>query len=295
MEDVLQLLISVLNLGSIYALLALGLVVVFGLLGFLNFAHGDLMTLFGYALFFMLAWGTPFFLAAPLAIIFAGICAVAMERIAFRPLRGRSPMTLLITSFAISGALHVLFQILISPRSKPIPIPELFSGYVTIGEVFISRAQIFTVVIAIGALVLLNLFLARSRLGVALRASADDFDISRAMGIKANNVIALAFFLSGLLAGIAALLWISQRGAVFPTLGLTPMIKALIAAIIGGLTNLRGALYGGFLLGALEAVLLNVLPDEYVVFRDAHVLLVLIVFLVFRPNGIVATNPEPMR
>ena len=128
-----------------------------------------------------------------------------------------------------------------------------------------------------------------------MRASAADFDIARVLGIRANRVIALAFFLSGILAGIAALLWISQRGAVFPALGLTPMIKALIAAIIGGLSNLKGALYGGFLLGALEALLLYTLPDDLVVFRDAAVLLVLIVFLVFRPNGIIATNPEPMR
>lgn len=295
MEEFIQYLIAVLNLGSIYALLALGLVVVFGQLGFLNFAHGDLMTLFGYSLLFQLGWGIPFWLAVLVAIGFAGFCALLMERIAFRPLRGRSPMTLLITSFAISGALHVIFQVAISPRSKPIPIPEFLSGYITFGEVFISRAQIFTVIVAISSLILLRMFLARSRLGIALRASAADFDVARTVGIRANRVIALAFFLSGALAGVAALLWISQRGAVHPALGLTPMIKALIAAIIGGLANPKGALYGGFLLGLLEATLLFILPDNLVVFRDAAVLLLLIIFLVFRPNGIIATNPEPMR
>ena len=295
MDAFIQYLISILNLGSIYALLALGLVVVFGQLGFLNFAHGDLMTLFGYALLFMLAWGLPFFVAVVLAIGFAGFSALLMERIAFRPLRGRSPMTLLITSFAISGALHVIFQVAISPRSKPIPIPEFLSGYITFGDVFISRAQIFTIIVAFSSLALLRLFLARSRLGISLRASAADFDVARAMGIKANQVIALAFFLSGALAGVAALLWISQRGAVHPALGLTPMIKALIAAIIGGLANPKGALYGGFLLGALEATLLQILPDNLVVFRDAVVLMLLIGFLVYRPNGIISSNPEPMR
>jgi len=295
MEEFIQYLIAVVNLGSIYALLALGLVVVFGQLGFLNFAHGDLMTLFGYALLFQTAWGVPFWLAVLIAILFAGFCAVAMERIAFRPLRGQSPMSLLITSFAISGALHVIFQVTISPRSKPVPIPEFLSGYITIGEVFIGRAQIFTIIVAVAALLLLKVFLTNSRLGIALRASASDFDVARVMGIRANRVIALAFFLSGILAGIAALLWIAQRGAVFPTLGLTPLIKALIAAIIGGLSNPKGALYGGFFLGALEATLLHILPDDYVVFRDAVVLLILVFFLVFRPNGIIATNPEPMR
>jgi len=294
-EEFIQYLIAVVNLGSIYALLALGLVVVFGQLGFLNFAHGDLMTLFGYALLFQTAWGVPFWLAVLIAILFAGFCAVAMERIAFRPLRGKSPMSLLITSFAISGALHVIFQVAISPRSKPIPIPEFLSGYITFGEVYIGRAQIFTIIVALASLLLLKVFLTNSRLGIALRASAADFDVARVMGIRANRVIALAFFLSGILAGIAALLWIAQRGAVFPTLGLTPLIKALIAAIIGGLSNPKGALYGGFFLGALEATLLNILPDDYVVFRDAVVLLILVFFLVFRPNGIIATNPEPMR
>ena len=154
MDTLLQFLVSVLNLGSIYALLALGLAVVFGLLGFLNFAHGDLMALFGYALFFMLSWGTPFLPAALMAIVFAGFCAVLMERVAFRPLRGRSPMTLLITSFAISGALHVIFQVMISPKSKPIPIPDFLSGYITYGNLFIGRAQIFTIIIAISTLVI---------------------------------------------------------------------------------------------------------------------------------------------
>ncbi len=295
MEEFIQYLISILNLGSIYALLALGLVVVFGQLGFLNFAHGDLMTLFGYALLFQIGWGLPFWIAVVIAIMFAGGCAVMMERVAFRPLRGRSPMTLLITSFAISGALHVVFQVAISPRSKPIPIPEFLSGYITMGDLFISRAQIFTIIVAFTSLILLRIFLARSRLGICLRASASDFDVARTMGIQANRVIAMAFFLSGVLAGMAALLWISQRGAVHPALGLTPMIKALIAAIIGGLSNPKGALYGGFLLGGLEATLLQILPDNLVVFRDAIVLLLLIVFLVYRPNGIISSNPEPMR
>ena len=295
MESFIQFLVSFLSLGGIYALLALGLVVVFGLLGFLNFAHGDLMTLFGYFMVFALAAGIPFIVAAPLGIAFSGLCALLMERIAFRPLRGRSPMTLLITSFAISGALHVCFQIFIGTKPKPIPIPDYLAGYFAVGDILISRPQVVSIFVAFAGLAILNLFLSKSRVGISLRAAAADFNVARTFGIKANGVIALAFFLSGILAGIAGLLWISQRGAVLPTLGVTPMVKALIAAIIGGLANPRGALYGGFLLGGLEAAFLNILPDQYVIFRDAAVLLVLIVFLLYRPNGIIATNPEPMR
>ncbi|MGB0848119.1 MAG: branched-chain amino acid ABC transporter permease [Thiolinea sp.] len=295
MEAFIQFLVTVLSLGGVYGLLALGLATVFGLLGFLNFAHGDLMTICGYTLFFLLLAGTPFPLAAILGIIMAGLAAVAMERIAFRPLRGRSPMTLLITTFAISLALHVIFQIFISPKPQPIPIPEYLSGYLTFGEVYIAKAQIIAIVMSVLALIGLNLFVNHTNAGNSLKAASNDFDVARSLGIRANRMIALAFFLSGILAGIAAIIWISQRGSVIPTLGLTPMIKALIAVIIGGLSNPRGALYGGMLLGALEAAALYLLPSDLVLYRDAIVLLVLIMFLVWRPNGIIATNPEPAR
>lgn len=295
MEQFVQFLISVLSLGGTYALLALGLATVFGLLGFLNFAHGDLMTICGYTMFFLIASGVSFVIAAPVGILAAGLAAVLMERVAFRPLRGRSPMSLLITSFAISLALHVSFQIFISPKSKPIPIPSFFSGYLTLGDIYVSKAQVASIIVSILALLLLSAFMTRTRVGVALRAAASDFSVARAMGINANKMIMLAFAISGLLAGIAAVMWIIQRGAVSPTMGQGPMIKALIAVIIGGLSHPRGALYGGFILGALEAVFLYVLPDEYVLYRDAAVLLALIGFLMMRPNGVIAPNVEQMR
>lgn len=295
MEQFIQFLVSVLSLGGTYALLALGLATVFSLLGFLNFAHGDLMTVCGYGLFFLLAAGVPFPIAVLLAISLAGLAAIAMERIAFRPLRGRSPMSLLITSFAISLALHVSFQIFISPKSKPIPIPSYFSGYLTFGDIYIAKAQIMAVIVSVVTLFGLNAFITKTRVGVALRAAASDFTVARSMGINANKMIMLAFGLSGVLAGIAAVMWIAQRGAVFPAMGLTPMVKALIAVIIGGLSNPKGALYGGFLLGFLEACFLYILPDQFIIYRDAAVLLALIGFLMIRPNGIIATNAEPMR
>lgn len=295
MEQFIQFGITVLSLGGIYALLALGLSVVFGLMGFLNFAHGDLMTVTGYGLYFAVLAGLPFALAIPLAVILAMVAAVAMERIAFRPLRGRSPMSLLITSFAVSLALHVCFQIFISPKSRPIPIPSWLSGHLTFGDVFVSKAQLAAIVIAGLSLVALGLFVSRSRLGVSLRAAAADFEVARIMGIPANRVISLAFALSGLMAGLAAVVWIAQRGAVYPAMGLNPMIKALIAVIIGGLSSPRGALFGGLLLGFLEALFLFLLPKDLVLYRDAGVLLTLILFLMWRPGGLVAPVSEPMR
>ena len=295
MDQLIQFFVTVLSLGGVYGLLALGLATVFGLLGFLNFAHGDLMTVCGYTVFFLLAAETPFPIAAMLGIMMAGIAALLMERIAFRPLRGRSPMTLLITTFAISLALHVIFQIFISPKAQPIPVPGYLSGYITFGDVFVAKAQIYAIVAALLAVIGLNLFMNYTQMGNSLKAASDDFDVARSVGIRADRMIALAFFVSGVLAGIAAIIWISQRGSVTPTMGLTPMIKALIAVIIGGLSNPKGALYGGMLLGLLEAMALYLLPSDLVLYRDAIVLLVLIMFLVWRPNGIIATNPEPAR
>ena len=295
MDQFIQFFVTVLSLGGVYGLLALGLATVFGLLGFLNFAHGDLMTICGYTVFFLMVAGTPFPLAALLGILMAGFAAMLMERIAFRPLRGRSPMTLLITTFAISLALHVIFQVFISPKPQPIPVPEYLSGYITFGDIFVAKAQIIAIVASIAALVGLNLFVNHTQAGNSLKAASDDFEVARSVGIRADRMIALAFFLSGILAGIAAIIWISQRGSVTPTLGLTPMIKALIAVIIGGLSNPKGALYGGMLLGFLEATALYLLPSDLVLYRDAIVLVVLIVFLVWRPNGIIAINPEPAR
>ena len=295
MEVFIQYVVTVLSLGGVYALLALGLATVFGLIGFLNFAHGDLMTVCGYTIFFAVSSGWPFPIAAALGIVVAAIAAMMMERIAFRPLRGRSPMTLLITSFAISLALHVSFQVFIGPKHKPIPIPDYLDGYYTLGGVFVAKAQILSIIASVSAMLGLSYFMTHSRLGNNLRATAADFDVARAMGIKSNRMVALAFLISGVLAGVATLIWIAGRGSVFPTMGLTPMVKALIAVIIGGLANPKGALYGGLLLGALEATFLFILPSEFSLYRDALVLLVLIIFLMFRPNGIIATNPEPSR
>jgi len=295
MELFIQYILTVLSLGGIYALLALGLATVFGLIGFLNFAHGDLMTICGYTMLACLAGGMPFPVAAVIGVIAAGLAAVSMERVAFRPLRGKSPMTLLITSFAIALALHVCFQVFIGTIAKPIPIPSVLSGYYTIGDVFVSKSQILAIVASVLAVLGLNYFMTRSRLGNNLRATAADFDVARAMGINANKMIALAFFISGLLAGIAALIWIAERGSVFPTMGLSPMVKALIAVIIGGLSHPKGALYGGLLLGALEATFLFILPSKLALYRDAVVLVALILFLIYRPNGIISTNPEPAR
>jgi branched-chain amino acid transport system permease protein len=286
---------NALSLGGIYALLALGLAVVYSILGLINFAHGALMTLTGYVLVFAAMAGLPFFVAAPVAIAVVMVSAVLLERIAFRPVRGASGATMLLTSFAVAVLLQLAFQLFISTRPQVVPLPEFLTATLDFGGFAIGVNRVISVVVAIVVLIALNLFLRRTILGLAMRAAADDFNVTRLMGIRANRVIATAFALSGLLAGIAAMLWIAQRSSVDPMMGLVPVLKAFIAATLGGLGSLLGAVLGGLLLGAIEIYLAAYLPDSMLPFQGAITLGIVILVLVVRPQGLIGPRREAVR
>ncbi len=287
MDLLLQQTVNAFALGGTYALLALGLAVVFSIMGLINFAHGELMTITGYVLMYCGIAGISFLLAVPLAIAVAMLAAVLMERIAFRPVRNSSGATMLVTSFAVSMILQVLFQNFISTRSQPVILPQILSDSVTIGGLVIGVNKIAAIVATIVMLVFLDTFMKRQKTGIAMRAAAEDFGIARLMGIRANTVIAGAFALSGLLAGGAAGVWVSQRSSVAPHLGFLPVVKAFIAAILGGLGSLRGAVAGGFLLGFIEIYLAAFLPPELQEFRESIGLSIVVLVLLFRPNGLI--------
>jgi len=286
---------NALSLGGIYALLALGLAVVYSILGLINFAHGALMTLTGYVLVFAAIIGLPFYLAAPLAIMIIMASAVLLEMVAFRPVRGASGATMLLTSFAVAVLLQLAFQLFISTRPQIVPLPEFLTATLDFGGFAIGVNRVISVVVAILVLLALNLFLRRSILGLAMRAAADDFNVTRLMGIRANRVIATAFALSGLLAAIAAVLWIAQRSSVDPMMGLVPVLKAFIATTLGGLGSLLGAVLGGLLLGGIEIYLAAYLPDQALPFQGAIALGIVILVLVVRPQGLVGTSNEASR
>ncbi|NRF17681.1 branched-chain amino acid ABC transporter permease [Agrobacterium pusense] len=288
MDMFLQQLVNALSLGGTYALLALGLAVVFSIMGLINFAHGELMTAAGYGLCFALIVGMPFGVAVIFALAVAIVLVLLMERTAFRPVRGASGTTLLLTSFAVSAILRVLFQNFISARPKPVPMPMSLSGTIEIGGLHIGVIQAISILATILMLVGLNLFLRTTVLGRAMRAASEDFAIVRLMGIRANAVVATAFAISGLLAGVAGILWVAQRGSVDPLMGFLPVLKAFIAAIIGGLGSLSGAVAGGFLLGFIEVFLQAYLPDSLLSYRDAFTILLVIAVLLFAPQGLLA-------
>lgn len=287
MEIAVQQILNALSLGGTYALLALGLAVVFSVLGMINFAHGELMTIAGYTLFFSIAAGLPLWVSIPAALAIAALAATLMERIAFRPLRGASGTTLLLTSFAVSGVLQVLFQATISTRPRPVPVPDVLAGAMTVGPFHVGVIQMLSLATTLLMVVLLTLFLKHTTIGLAIRAAAIDFPMTRMMGVRANRVIAVAFAISGLLAGVSGLLWVAQRGSVDPLMGFLPVLKAFIAAILGGIGSLSGAVAGGFLLGFIEIALQAVLPDALLPFRDAVALTAVIAVLLYRPEGLI--------
>ena len=287
MDIFLQQLVNAVALGGTYALLALGLAIVFSVMGLINFAHGELMTATGYGIFFSLAAGLPFTVALAAGVGLAIVLAVSMERVAFRPVRRASPTIMLLTSFAVSTILHILMQNLISARPKAIPIPDVLAGAVTVGSLQIGSIQLLSIAVTAISLVLLTFFFRATLLGIGMRAAAEDFDVARLMGINANRVIAVAFALSGFLAGIAGILWLFQRGSVDPLMGFVPVLKAFIAVVLGGMGSLVGAVAGGFILGVVEVLLRAFLPDSLLSYRDAISLSIVIAILYFYPDGLV--------
>lgn len=286
MTTAIEVLVNTVSLGGTYALLALGLAVVFSMMRLVNFAHGELMTITGYTMFFCLSAGLPWVALAGVGIGAAAIAAVLMERIAFRPFRDANPMTLLLTSLAISLLLQVLFQDFISARAKGVPVPDAISGSVQLGPINIGTIQLISATTSLAMLFLLTVFFRRAKLGISMRAAAEDFAVTRLMGVRANRVIAAAFALSGLLAGVAGVLWVAQRGTVDPLMGFTPVLKAFTAAIIGGLGSLTGAVAAGFLLGFFEVGLQTYLPQDALKYRDALVWVLVIAVLLWRPHGL---------
>ncbi len=287
MELVVQQFVNALSLGGIYALLALGLAIVFSIMGMVNFAHGEIMTLGGYAMWVAtVAFGAPLPLVLAAAVLTGMAAAVTMERVAFRPVRGSSGATMLLTSFAVSIILQVTFQNVISPRPRGIQLPPEMSQVIPVFGIGIGLIQLTAIVLVLVSLALITVFLRRTTMGISMRAAAQDFSVARLMGIRADRVIATAFGISGLLAGVAAFLYVAQRGSVEPAMGLTPVIKAFIAAVMGGLGSLPGAVLGGFVFGFIEIMLQAWLPEAALPFKDAVALTIVIVILLWRPQGL---------
>lgn len=288
MELFVQQVVNAISLGGIYALLAIGLAVVFSVAGLINIAHGELMTIGGYVMLALVGAGVPWPLIVVGIVAAPALAAVAMERVAFRPLRKSGPQTLFLSSLVVAIVLQGLFQSLISPQPQGIALPGFLDDAVEVGGVTIGVSAIVTVVVVAITLAGLVWFFRHTTVGCSIRAASLDFDMVRAVGVRANRVIPLAFALSGALAGVASFLWIAQRGSVDPLLGLTPVLAAFVATAVGGLGSTAGAVLGGFLFGALTVFFQATLPDGLLPFRDVFTFGLVIGILAFKPRGLLA-------
>jgi branched-chain amino acid transport system permease protein len=284
LDNLVQFLISALALGGLYALTTLGLVVVYGILRLINFAYGELVMVTGYGLLIFGQTDLIWPVVAILSVLAAIVASVAMERVAFRPVRFSSPTTMLITSFAISTLLQNIALLAISPRPQAVRLPAFFVESVTVGGLRLRIVELASLAVSVVALVILSIVLRRTIIGIALRAAADDFTMTRLLGVRANQIISVAFAVSGLLAGIVAIFWVGRSSLVEPAIGLQPVLIAFIASVVGGLENLKGAVLGGYLLGFLTVGLQTWLPQAMLDYRNAVLFAIVIVILLLRPR-----------
>jgi branched-chain amino acid transport system permease protein len=297
MADVIQYVLDSIAYGSLFAMMALGLSLLFGVMGLMNFAYGELIMAGAYTMFFTRSWGWLGMIVMTVFIV--TILSLLMELAAFRPLRRASPVTLLITSFAVSYALQELawtdvlgiahwFDATIGtgPQKGVEPYPWLNHQF-DIGGVRISRLEIAIWIVTIVLLLGMTLLLKRTTLGIQLRASTEDFRMAQLVGVKANWVISAAFGITGLIAGVVAVLFIFRNGQVAPDIGQGPLFVAFVGGVIGGLGSLTGAALGGFVLGMIINILGATLPITLKSHTQLFAFLAVIAILVFLPEGLI--------
>ncbi len=282
--NILQYVMDALSLGGLYALAALGIGLIFGVLRLINFAHGELITATGYSLLLLASAWEPLMVLG--AVVIVVVLALAMERVAFRPLRAVEPPTMLIASFALSFFLQKMLFLIVGGRAKGVDILPELTVSVTVLGVRAELLQLVTIGTVIVLLVALVVFLRNTRFGVVMRAAAEDFRMARLLGVHANQIIAAAFAMSGVLAAAVGVLYVAQTGTLTPRMGVPLVIIAFVSTVIGGLGSLTGAVVGGFLVGVASAALEASLPGDWRAFREAFVFGLVILVLLFRPQGL---------
>lgn len=282
MIDIINTFINGLSLGGIYAMIALGYTMVYGIAKMLNFAHGDIIMVGGYTLFVAIGlFGNPI-LAIVVAIILCGVLGVLMEKLAYKPLRGASPLAVLITAIGVSYLLQSLSQIIFGAGSKFVNMP--YWGSITFGSLRIQVYTLVTLIASVVIMVALSVFIKYSKTGRAMIAVSEDRAASELMGINVNTIITITFLIGAMLAAVASTFYLLKAPSISPTFGSMPGIKAFTAAVIGGIGSIPGAMIGGILLGVIE-VFTNSIP-AIAPYTDAIEFTILIIILLVRPTGL---------
>lgn len=287
-----QFLITGLRLGSVYALIALGYTMVYGIIKLINFAHGDFIMVGGYTLYFaipvMMKMGLPGWTAVILAVIVCACVGMLVELLAYRPVRKKGTnLTALITAIAMSFVLENLAQAI--PAIGPDPrVPfTLFTQTITVGGVSISSATIITIIVSALVMCALYLFTQKTRIGRAMRCVSEDKQAAVLMGINVNRTIITTFAIGAGLAAIAALMYIAQYPKIYTTMGATLGIYAFVAAVLGGIGSLPGAMLGGMVIGIVQSATNTYISSSM---SDTFVYLILIIVLMIKPAGILGKN-----
>ena len=278
-------LISGIRLGSIYAIIALGYTMVYGIAKMLNFAHGDVIMIGAYSAFVALYRANlPLPIALIISIIICTLLGVIIERLAYKPLRQASSLAVLITAIGVSYFLQNLALLIWGSAAKIFPtILDYGSINLFNDQLKLSYQMLITITVCIVIMILLNLFIKKTKIGKAMRACSEDKEAAALMGINVDNIISLTFAIGSSLAAIAAILLCAAYPTVTPTLGSMPGIKAFTAAVIGGIGSIPGALLGGLLLGVIEIIVKAYGLSEL---TDAIAFGVLILVLLFKPTGL---------
>lgn len=290
MTQLIQNLVDGLGQGSIFALLALGLALIFGVMHLLNFAHGELITVSSYVAYALASQGAGWVVIALAVIATSVLAAVAIEFLAFRWVRGANEFTMLLTSFGVHFVVAAFFVMYVSPRPRNIPKPGWVFDTVRLGGISLEVVDLATIAVTVVTLAGTGWVLRKTLFGIALRAAAEDFDAARIMGVRSDRIIRGAFALSGVLAGVAGIFWLMRTGTAAPTAGLTPLLFGVIAAIVGGLGSLGGAVLGGLALGLAQVLLRSWLPSDLAGLTEGLIFVLIAVLFIVRPQGFVTVR-----
>lgn len=270
------------SLGGAYALIAIGYTMVYGILRLINFAHGDIFMLAGYIMIFAMS-SMPWQIAIPVVCILTVLIGVIIERCAYKPLRSAPRMSIMISAIGASYLIQNLATYLFTALPRAYPEIPFLKKIFHIGSVSASLVTFITPILSILLVVGLMFLINHTKVGMAMRAVSKDFETAQLMGIRINRVISTTFVIGSFLAAIGSVLYFTDRMSVTPFSGTLPGLKCFVAAVLGGIGSIPGAVVGGFVIGVCETLLVAM---GYSTFSDAFTFLLLIIILLFRPTGL---------